>query len=522
MRTADARRAGQGTNHGKNGKSRKKKRDKPFSVVPIFFGMAVAFVIGAFILVYLIFANSTNPLFSNRADVQLIDFVNMTESEFRASDYYTQLSPKWQYEYNSQYEEGVIYQQNPRAGRIVKEGQAVTLYVSMGPLWVTIPDTIIGMDKDEAEQAIKDMGVNNVVSSFVIDDSVTSGTVVRTDPAAGQQVEGDATVTLYIAQASIDTTVELVSVEGLQVEEARARLTRLNVTPSVEEIPSDQPAGTVLSMSPAGGSTVRIGSTVRLTVSSGVPETPVTTNDGVLNGDPNTIVKRWSEDLGDGNWEDRYQTGDGSVYRSGRHLPVQRRMTGYITKGVGGFYYVRTDAGVQECRARGIFRKRGVTPVAGDNVTLNAEGNMIDDIAPRKNVFVRPPVANLDVLFIVASTTQPVPSTLVLDKLAAAALYQNVQPVLVFTKTDLSAADMLAADYAQSGLPLVFVHYDTGEGLDELRGWIRGRLCAFCGNSGVGKSTLLNTIAPQLHRETGEISPQAGPRPPYHPRDRDL
>ena len=186
----------------------------------------------------------------------------------------------------------------------------------MGPLWVTIPDTIIGMDKDEAEQAIKDMGVNNVVSSFVIDDSVTSGTVVRTDPAAGQQVEGDATVTLYIAQASIDTTVELVSVEGLQVEEARARLTRLNVTPSVEDIPSDQPAGTVLSMSPAGGSTVRIGSTVRLTVSSGVPETPVTTNDGVLNGDPNTIVKRWSEDLGDGNWEDRYQTGDGSVYRS--------------------------------------------------------------------------------------------------------------------------------------------------------------------------------------------------------------
>ena len=92
-------------------------------------------------------------------------------------------------------------------------------------------------------------------------------------------------------------------------------------------------------------------------------------------------------------------------------------MTGYITKGVGGFYYVRTDAGVQECRARGIFRKRGVTPVAGDNVTLNAEGNMIDDIAPRKNVFVRHPVANLDVLFIVASTTQPVPSTLVLDKL---------------------------------------------------------------------------------------------------------
>lgn len=185
-------------------------------------------------------------------------------------------------------------------------------------------------------------------------------------------------------------------------------------------------------------------------------------------------------------------------------------MTGYITKGVGGFYYVRTETGIRECRARGIFRKRGISPVAGDYVTLNDEENMIDEIAPRKNVFIRPPIANLDVLFIVASTTQPVPSTLVLDKLTAAAIYQNVQPVLVFTKTDLTAPDTLAKDYRDSGIPLVFVHYNTGEGLDQIRGWIQGRLCAFCGNSGVGKSTLLNTIAPELHRETGEISRKLG------------
>ena len=89
----------------------------------------------------------------------------------------------------------------------------------------------------------------------------------------------------------------------------------------------------------------------------------------------------------------------------------------YITKGIGGFYYVRTDSGVVECRARGIFRKRGVTPVAGDNVRLSADGTTIDEILPRKNVFIRPPVANLDVLFIVASTTQPVPSTRILDEL---------------------------------------------------------------------------------------------------------
>ena len=182
----------------------------------------------------------------------------------------------------------------------------------------------------------------------------------------------------------------------------------------------------------------------------------------------------------------------------------------YIVKGIGGFYYVRTPEGVVECKARGIFRKRGITPVAGDNVALSPDGTMIDEILPRKNVFIRPPIANLDVLFIVASTTQPVPSTLVLDQLTAAAIYKDVQPVLVVTKADLAAADQLAEAYAGSGIPLVQLHYDTGEGLDEIRAMIEGKLCAFCGNSGVGKSTLLNALAPELKRETGQISQKLG------------
>ena len=160
----------------------------------------------------------------------------------------------------------------------------------------------------------------------------------------------------------------------------------------------------------------------------------------------------------------------------------------YITKGIGGFYYVKTPDGIVECKARGIFRKRGITPVAGDNVTLSDDGTMIDEILPRKNVFIRPPIANLDILFIVTSTTQPVPSTLVLDQLAAAAIYKDVQPVLVVTKSDLAAADMLRTAYAGSGIPLVQLNYETGEGLDEVKGYIEGHLCAFCGNSGVGKS----------------------------------
>ena len=185
-------------------------------------------------------------------------------------------------------------------------------------------------------------------------------------------------------------------------------------------------------------------------------------------------------------------------------------MEGYITKGIGGFYYVRTQTGIVECKARGIFRKRGITPVAGDNVVLSADGSAIDEIKPRRNVFVRPPVANLDVLFIVASTTQPVPSTLILDELTAAAVYKDVQPVLVITKADLSAATPLIEAYTASTIPVICLDYESGEGLDDIRARIRGNLCAFCGNSGVGKSTLLNALLPEAERETSAISQKLG------------
>ena len=172
-------------------------------------------------------------------------------------------------------------------------------------------------------------------------------------------------------------------------------------------------------------------------------------------------------------------------------------MTNYITKGIGGFYYVKTETGIVECRARGIFRKRGITPVAGDPLVLSADRTPIEEILPRKNVFIRPPVTNLEVLFI-------------LDELTAAAVYKDVQPVIVITKADLAAADALEKAYADSTIPLIRLDYDTGEGLDQIRARIAGNLCAFCGNSGVGKSTLLNALAPQLERQTGGISQKLG------------
>ncbi|MCI2047118.1 MAG: ribosome small subunit-dependent GTPase A [Faecalibacterium sp.] len=187
-------------------------------------------------------------------------------------------------------------------------------------------------------------------------------------------------------------------------------------------------------------------------------------------------------------------------------------MTGYIQKGIGGFYYVDTGETVVECKPKGIFRKQHITPVAGDAVELETENGaaVIAKILPRKNVFVRPPIANLDVLFLVASTTQPVPSTLVLDKLAAIAVDKGVQPVLICTKSDLAGAGFLEQAYAASTLPFVRVDYATGEGLAEVKARITGKLCAFCGNSGVGKSTLLNALLPDVARQTAAISQKLG------------
>ena len=185
------------------------------------------------------------------------------------------------------------------------------------------------------------------------------------------------------------------------------------------------------------------------------------------------------------------------------------KMQGYIVKGIGGFYYVRTDQGLVECKAKGIFRKKGLSPVAGDWVEVD-ENQTIASIRERRNLFIRPPIANLDVLFLVASTVQPVPSTLVLDRMIALAVAREVQPVLVITKEDLESGENLAGIYAKTQVPVIRLDYQTGEGLEEIRSWIRGRLSAFSGNSGVGKSTLMNHLAPQLDRETGDISQKLG------------
>lgn len=192
-------------------------------------------------------------------------------------------------------------------------------------------------------------------------------------------------------------------------------------------------------------------------------------------------------------------------------------LQGLIIKGIGGFYYVETGNGTYECRARGKFRKDGITPYAGDFVLLDAEEDMtgfIKEILPRKNYLVRPPVANIDNLFIITSLKEPTPDLRIIDKTIAVAEINDIEPVLIITKSDLfsgsSEADALKAIYDKAGIPCHVVSGITQDGIAPISGLLSGKTSAFTGNSGVGKSTLLNALFPELTLKTGEISQKLG------------
>ncbi len=186
----------------------------------------------------------------------------------------------------------------------------------------------------------------------------------------------------------------------------------------------------------------------------------------------------------------------------------------YIIKGISGFYYVKTADGVLECKVRGIFRKKGITPVAGDYVELTYEKDntpVIENIKKRKNLLQRPPIANIDQLFIVISTVDPSPDFLLTDKLTAIAIENNIQPFIIVTKSDLFAADSVKEHYKNSKISLLVSGEECNDFLKMMADLLKGKLSVFTGNSGVGKSTLLNYLSNnQLQLETNEISDKLG------------
>lgn len=186
---------------------------------------------------------------------------------------------------------------------------------------------------------------------------------------------------------------------------------------------------------------------------------------------------------------------------------------GTILKGIGGFYYVDTAEGVIECKARGKFRRTVGKPMVGDRVGLEIQPDgtgYLLEIYERKTALIRPPVANIELLAAVASAAPPQTEPFLIDKVLAIAEHKGMETLVVLNKTDLDRADALYETYRLAGIDVLRVSAETGEGIDELRARLAGRISAFAGNSGVGKSSLLNRLDPSSAAAVGSISDRIG------------
>jgi ribosome biogenesis GTPase len=186
---------------------------------------------------------------------------------------------------------------------------------------------------------------------------------------------------------------------------------------------------------------------------------------------------------------------------------------GTIIKGLGGLYDVKTEVGeIISCKAKGAFRHEKITPYAGDSVILKQsdKGGVVEEITDRKNYLIRPPVANLDILFTVIAAAKPSPMLPITDKLVSIAEFNKIEPVIIVSKSDLdeNEAERIADIYRKSGFTVFVSSLDSNK--DELMNFVKqhanGKISAFAGASGVGKSTVMNALFPKLALETGDVS----------------
>lgn len=186
---------------------------------------------------------------------------------------------------------------------------------------------------------------------------------------------------------------------------------------------------------------------------------------------------------------------------------------GRIVKALSGFYYVQTDNGLLECKARGKFRLDGTSPLVGDVVLCSVDANgkgRVDKLEARRNFFIRPAVANIDALVFVAANTNPVTDPFLVDRVSVIAEHSGCELIVCINKIDIDSGDELYETFTKAGFTVVRCSAETGEGVNNLLDAMRGKVCAFTGNSGVGKSSIMNVLLPEAHIETGEVSDKLG------------
>lgn len=188
-------------------------------------------------------------------------------------------------------------------------------------------------------------------------------------------------------------------------------------------------------------------------------------------------------------------------------------MNGIIIKAISGFYYVSDDEKTYECKARGSFRESGVSPLVGDRVEFEQtqeKKGLVTAVLPRKSLLSRPPVANIDKLFIVSSYKKPAPNAYIIDKLTALAEYKEIEPIIVFNKCDIGGFEDWERIYKTAGFKVFTVSAESGEGIEYLKNELKNFVSAFTGNSGVGKSSILNALFGEMKLETGAVSDKLG------------
>lgn len=252
-------------------KAKKKKRS---AFMPVLLGITTAFALACAALCWTILNDSSN-IMTDRDDIVLSDFSGMTQDEVNASEQVAsgQVVVNWEEEYNNDYAAGYVYKQSPVAGRTVREGQSVTLTVSLGIHYVTVPDLTNYVQAD-GEQQLKDLGVSVLVTQAV-DESVAAGSIIRTDPAAGSQVAAGTTVVIYVSRPQVATTTKVPSLIGMNVNDARTLLVqrKLGLGSQTEQY-SDQPVGSIISQNPGEGASAKLNTRVSVVVSAGPEPAP--------------------------------------------------------------------------------------------------------------------------------------------------------------------------------------------------------------------------------------------------------